>query len=684
MKTGLLCRRNSIREYALLLLLAVSSSLLAQAPAGYYDNAEGLSDKELKTALHQIIKVGKRVSYGSGTWTGFEKSDRHPEGHVWDMYSNIKRYFPGNGNAPGGMNIEHSVAKSWWGSIKNDAYKDLYHLNPSDANANSARSNYPLGTNKGGSFNNGVIKVGNNTSSSEYTGICFEPLDEYKGDFARAYMYMFTCYENLSWTGTAAPTMLNSNETWPMLKPWAQKLLVEWSRMDPPSEKELNRAAEIYKIQENRNPFIDYPELVEHLWGNLVGTAFSTNSTTPAITAPANNATIRLPETHYTTAVTENISVKGRNLTQNTTVTLSGSNTHLFSINTNTLTATELSEGTFIRVTFMPEVSGTFEVTVTLTNPEVAIPTKLNIVASASDNFMVLPATNIGEDRFTANWTHHSQAKGYSLNLYKLEITESAEITIIDQKMERKPEGWGTAGYTDFNDLMAKLASGSNYGSITTPDLNLSKPSVLTLRAKRYGSDSGATITVKLDGEEIEVITTDAELKDYIIELPEATNKSVIEFYSAKGKRTYIDQVKVVTGGTGEVYVPVNGYPMETGYVNTLDIAGLEPDSQYAYEITTLADVPVTTELSELRTQVGTGIENNELFNIHGHGNNGTVYLYNIPEHAQIRIFDLSGRLYHTQQAYANNLQIRVNSKGIFIVRIQTGNQTKMLKILIK
>jgi endonuclease I len=128
------------------------------------------------------------------------------------------------------MNIEHSVAKSWWGGTNNNAYKDLYHLNPSDATANSARSNYPLGINNGSKFDNGSIKVGNNTYSTEYSGLCFEPLDEYKGDFARAYMYMFTCYEDLSWTGTNAPTMLNANETWPMLKPWAKDLLLTWSR----------------------------------------------------------------------------------------------------------------------------------------------------------------------------------------------------------------------------------------------------------------------------------------------------------------------------------------------------------------------------------------------------------------------------------------------------------------------
>ena len=130
------------------------------------------------------------------------------------MYSSNKVKFPGGGGVASGMNIEHSVAKSWWGGTNNDAYKDLYHLNPSNTQANSARGSYPLGINSGGTWSNGVIKVGKNTYGTEYTGVCFEPLDEYKGDFARAYLYMFTCYEDFSWTGTSAPTMLVAKETW--------------------------------------------------------------------------------------------------------------------------------------------------------------------------------------------------------------------------------------------------------------------------------------------------------------------------------------------------------------------------------------------------------------------------------------------------------------------------------------
>ena len=117
-------------------------TLTAQIPAGYYSSADGKSNKELKTSLHSIIKVGTRLGYGSGngkTWSGFEKVDKRPNGYVWDMYStNYTISFPGNGGVPSGMNIEHSVAKSWWGGSNNDAYKDLYHLNPSNTAANSS------------------------------------------------------------------------------------------------------------------------------------------------------------------------------------------------------------------------------------------------------------------------------------------------------------------------------------------------------------------------------------------------------------------------------------------------------------------------------------------------------------------------------------------------------------------
>ena len=256
-----------------LLLLAVC----ATAQKEYYTSVDGVKGgAALKTALHELIKNHKKISYGSGedkTWGAFYTTDAVVENgkrRVLDMYSAEKRYFGSKGSAVSGMNIEHSVAKSWWGGTENNAYCDIHHLNPSDQNANSRKSNYPLGELTSVSWENGVTFVGkaNIDGSSENA---YEPCDEYKGDFARVFMYMFTCYQDLTWKYT---WMNYEKSTYPTLKPWAVELLLKWHEQDPVSEKEVNRNNAVYAVQGNRNPFVDYPQLADYVWGDSINYVF--------------------------------------------------------------------------------------------------------------------------------------------------------------------------------------------------------------------------------------------------------------------------------------------------------------------------------------------------------------------------------------------------------------------------
>ena len=233
----------------------------------------------MKTALHELIKNHKKISYGSGedkTWGAFYTTDAVVENgkrRVLDMYSAEKRYFGSKGSAVSGMNIEHSVAKSWWGGTENNAYCDIHHLNPSDETANSKKNNYPLGELTSVSWNNGVAFVGkaNIDGKSENA---YEPCDEYKGDFARVFMYMFTCYQDLTWKYT---WMNYEKSTYPTLKPWAVELLLKWHEQDPVSEKEVNRNNAVYAVQGNRNPFVDYPQLADYVWGDSINYVFHLN-----------------------------------------------------------------------------------------------------------------------------------------------------------------------------------------------------------------------------------------------------------------------------------------------------------------------------------------------------------------------------------------------------------------------
>jgi len=264
-----------IKKISVVVLTFFSLTLSAEIPEGYYRTAEGKTGAELKTALPNIIRQHVILNYDTSTsvwwYTYFKTTDWHPDGYFWDMYSNNKRptYISSV------MNREHCMPRSWWGTSSNystfDANGDLVNLSPSDAEANSAKSNYPLGIVGTASFDNGVVKVGNNTYPG-YTGLVFEPANQYKGDFARTYMYMVTCYEDYHsyWRGTGTSSMLDRN-TYPVFKQWAIKMLLEWSRNDPVSDKEINRNDGVYRIQQNRNPFIDHPELAEYIWGTSKG-----------------------------------------------------------------------------------------------------------------------------------------------------------------------------------------------------------------------------------------------------------------------------------------------------------------------------------------------------------------------------------------------------------------------------
>ena len=261
----------------LFLSLFVSANFLyAQIPAGYYDPANGLSGTPLQAALHNIIKGHTVITYAA-LWGAYANTDKKANGKVWDMYSDVPGGTPpyeftfgtdqcGSYGVEGDCyNREHSFPKSWF----NDAspmVSDLFHIVPTDGKVNGQRNNYPYGKVGSASWTslNGS-KLGNCISPG-YTSTVFEPIDEYKGDFARIYFYMAVRYytEDASWPGS--PMVTGSQP-----KSWALALLKLWDSQDPVSVKEINRNNAVYTYQHNRNPFIDHPEYVAAIWGVITG-----------------------------------------------------------------------------------------------------------------------------------------------------------------------------------------------------------------------------------------------------------------------------------------------------------------------------------------------------------------------------------------------------------------------------
>ena len=262
------------RLHIFIALLIAAVTLKAQ-PQGYYNGTDGLTGDDLKLALHNIIADDSHVSYTPGLWNAFYQTDRRPgTDYVWDIYSDIPNGTPpylytlGQGDQCGSYdsegdcyNREHLWPQSW---TSNDATEqtDLHHIYPTDGYVNQQRGNYPLGEvyNATWTSQNGS-KLGSCKTSLGYNGTVFEPIDEYKGDIARALMYVSVRYytEDDDWSTSG---MTNKS----VIKDWAMTMLLRWHEEDPVSEKEINRNEAVYAKQNNRNPFVDNPEFAEMIW----------------------------------------------------------------------------------------------------------------------------------------------------------------------------------------------------------------------------------------------------------------------------------------------------------------------------------------------------------------------------------------------------------------------------------
>ncbi|MBL6448838.1 endonuclease [Fulvivirga sp. 29W222] len=255
-------------------------------PGDYYSSASGLTGYTLKTALYNIIKGHSAQGYGA-LWTFYNSHELdnyyENDGTILDIYSENP-----NGNDPYNYtksndqcgtysgegscyNREHSFPRSWFGGSIEPMNSDVHHIFASDGYVNGRRSSYPYGEVGSASYtsSNGS-KLGSAAAGLGYSGTVFEPIDEFKGDLARAAFYMATRYENAigSWqtNSTYGNAVLDGTSN-KVFETWALNMFIAWHNADPVSAKEIARNEAAYAHQGNRNPFVDHPEYVASIWG---------------------------------------------------------------------------------------------------------------------------------------------------------------------------------------------------------------------------------------------------------------------------------------------------------------------------------------------------------------------------------------------------------------------------------
>ena len=215
-----------------------------------------------------IVEAGRIKEWGDHNASGTNRE------HVWCQSRGFKA--PSGAEGPAGTDVHHLISGD---GLVNQSY---HNNNPYGFVKKNDASTKNAGDQKAWLDGN-YLGPQLHAHSEDQANVVFEPQDSDKGDIARALFYMAACYNNFSGTDVITdynPNLLlvdyatdngaaeSSSATHPVCMGILSDLL-EWHKLDPVDEYEIHRNNLIYKnFQHNRNPFIDFPEWVDVVWGN--------------------------------------------------------------------------------------------------------------------------------------------------------------------------------------------------------------------------------------------------------------------------------------------------------------------------------------------------------------------------------------------------------------------------------
>ncbi|MDE6235195.1 MAG: endonuclease [Muribaculaceae bacterium] len=443
-----------------ILLTAAAVSIFAlsgyaEYDPAYYAGLEGKKRETLKAAVKEAVKSHRQLVYMDlpNYW---QYSDVYPElvdgkKRWWEMYSNAVYTIGWNQSAKSSfsankMQREHSVPKSWW-KVGNDveytpAYTDMWNLYPSDGEANMAKSNYPLGPVATATFDNGCTKVGVPVYGyGGGAGSVFEPDDEYKGDFARSFFYMACVYDDIQWQSRYSWMFIKSS--YPTLQPWAYEMLLQWARQDQVSQKEILRNDAVEASQGNRNPFVDFPELAEYIWGTRTSEVFRIadqgGAVTPPITGdpeltlPVNDEWLDFGEVALSGLGSSWLVLKGNNFTAPLSVRVGGNDKDMFSIPVRSIPASSINTtGEYmLPIQYQPTALGEHTATLSIYDGGMDTSVRVNLKGKAMpiptlSRLTALTPVDVTDNAYTAVWTESPEPVDYYI-VYRTRYSADGE-----------------------------------------------------------------------------------------------------------------------------------------------------------------------------------------------------------------------------------------------------------------
>ena len=491
----------------------------------------------LKSKITQTADGNSNTISYAGLWDAFKYSDPVPGSEndstvlIWDMYGGFQFRFGTDQagtykNEGDKYNREHSVPKSWF-SEHTPAYSDLVHLVPTDGKINGYRSNYAFGEVSSASYTYpisersykgvkyqeaGYSKYGTpKTINGQSAGVnpVFEPDDQFKGDFARIYMYFAvrygggTCSATDEAAGAAifSDTLTHSN---PYVTNYGKELLKKWHVQDPVSEKETKRNDVIEQKQGNRNPFVDYPEWADTIFGSNYEATHGSSST-PSIGIGATATTIQVNGTSTLTATLHNLSG-----TPSWAVTDGTSNViQLSSSSGNSITVTGKAVGTKTVRATVGNYSNTIDITVsnkTLSSISVkTAPTKTTYTAGEyfDPTGLVINRNYSDSTSDTYTYANHTGEFTFTPTTSTALATTNTSVTI-------------TYGGKSCSQPITVNSSSGTY-TLVTSNSSVSNGDKVVLTTLQSGSGDVTGVTGWNNNNDATVSTTSSEWKQYTV-----------------------------------------------------------------------------------------------------------------------------------------------------------------------
>ena len=210
----------------------------------------------------------------------------------------------------------------------------------------------------------------------------------------------------------------------------------------------------------------------------------------------------------------------------------------------------------------------------------------------------------------------------------------------------------------------------------------MSRESVVKVRAKYYGSDDDAVLTLKVDGEKkAEWDNLSAAYSDYTVTVS-GTPNSKISLFAASKRRVYVDEVEIVSVGAKAEKVPVQDYPKEVGLVTSYKVKNITPfATQYYYTVSSVGGQVQTT--NEIAVSSGTdGMESMDADRPVVGTSNGMIYIKNIRQGTNVTLYDMMGRICFHKVNCVGDETITNEVQGVSILRLEQDKNVDTYKII--